>query len=820
MLIFAGAVSARARIIHVPNDSPTIQGAIDSAIDGDSVLVHPGTYVERLNFLGKSILVTGSAPEDSAVVARTIVDAAATKDDPASVVTLASGEGSNSILTGLTLTGGTGTVIRAGRFGAESVAGGGVLCTAASSPHLRHLVIHHNRVVGEPAMGGGLHCREHSSPRLTNCTIRANSTGGSYMGGGGGLYSNAATPILMSCRVIGNWTTGSGGGLRCHASSPTLTRCRVTGNTVTRPMGSGGGLHCSASAVELADCTISGNSSLDTGGALVCVGSTTATMIRCRLDGNRAGNASGTGGAIHGVGSSFELTDCTVADNDAAQHGGGIYCWQSSVYLLRCVLATNSAGHAGGGIYCYSSSPVLANCTIVGNTAFSGAGGLHGENDSTPSIINSILWRDAPTEIGGDSCSPRIAYSDVYGGWPGPGNIDADPRFCDVVCGSWDDLGLAADSPCLEAGYEGADMGATGPACDSPAQHMPRVLAVPSDYATIGDALKDACDRDTVLVAPGTYLETTLEVPPLDLVIRGWDPGDPERVRSTAIVTGGKDALVFPPSPSGRGPCATVAGLTISSNRSGIVCLAASPLIDRCTVLGPGSGKINHGSGIYCSWSSPTVERCTVAGIASTWAAAGIHCHHSSPTLVNCSIVGNTSLSRTGGALTAYYSSPTLHGCLVSDNSVIGDYSRGGGVYCHSSSPVLSNCTFTNNTSDDRGGGLYFDSSTPVLTNCIVWNNAPEGIEVASGSPIVTFSDVQQGWPGKGNIEADPGFRSAGSYDQLLGPGSPCIDTGDPTIEDALSDWHRRWPSRLPNGARSDMGAYGGPENGGWLGRP
>ena len=35
--------------------------------------------------------------------------------------------------------------------------------------------------------------------------------------------------------------------------------------------------------------------------------------------------------------------------------------------------------------------------------------------------------------------------------------------------------------------------------------------------------------------------------------------------------------------------------------------------------------------------------------------------------------------------------------------------------------------------------------------------------------------------------------------------------------EDGLYDSHPRWPEWYPNGARSDMGAYGGPGNADWL---
>jgi hypothetical protein len=65
---------------------------------------------------------------------------------------------------------------------------------------------------------------------------------------------------------------------------------------------------------------------------------------------------------------------------------------------------------------------------------------------------------------------------------------------------------------------------------------------------------------------------------------------------------------------------------------------------------------------------------------------------------------------------------------------------------------------------------------------------------------------------GDGMIDADPLFVSYHGFDFLLRKGSPCIDAGDPDIEDG-----RSWPIWYNNGLRSDMGAYGGPGNVGWL---
>jgi hypothetical protein len=122
----------QANIIHVPGDSTTIQGGINGASTGDTVMVSPGTYFEHdIDLLGKAITVTGTDPEDSAVVAATIVDA----DSLGSVFVFDSGEDTTSLLTGLTIKGGF-----ANR-------GGGIYCNNAS-PTITKNIIAENAVVG------------------------------------------------------------------------------------------------------------------------------------------------------------------------------------------------------------------------------------------------------------------------------------------------------------------------------------------------------------------------------------------------------------------------------------------------------------------------------------------------------------------------------------------------------------------------------------------------------------------------------------------------------------------------------------------------
>lgn len=124
-----------------------------------------------------------------------------------------------------------------------------------------------------------------------------------------------------------------------------------------------------------------------------------------------------------------------------------------------------------------------------------------------------------------------------------------------------------------------------------------------------------------------------------------------------------------------------------------------------------------------------------------------------------------------------------------------------GGGMCNysSSSPTLTNCTFTANSSLGSGGGIrnyssFYPGSGPVLANCILWGNlAPDGSQIYPASGVaVTYCVVQGGYAGTGNINVAPQFvRSTspgpdGAWDtpddwtdlRLLLT-SPCIDAGD-----------------------------------------
>ncbi|MCA9284668.1 MAG: hypothetical protein KDA22_05620, partial [Phycisphaerales bacterium] len=101
MLVRLGAIaalsySAQATVIHVPADQPTIQGAINVAVNGDTVLVAPGGYAETISFLGKAIEVRAEQDDDPTL---TVIDGSGF----GAVAAWVAGEGRDTKLVGFTL---------------------------------------------------------------------------------------------------------------------------------------------------------------------------------------------------------------------------------------------------------------------------------------------------------------------------------------------------------------------------------------------------------------------------------------------------------------------------------------------------------------------------------------------------------------------------------------------------------------------------------------------------------------------------------------------------------------------------------------------
>ncbi len=455
------------RTIEVPWDYWTIQRAIDEAADGDLVLVWPGIYVENIDFLGKAITVQSVAGDLLTVIVSEYYFPHQIGD---SVVTFENGETKETVLDGFTICMGKGKLIyMAGDF--YYLAGGGIYCSD-SSPTIKNCTIWLNRIYlwaksddwGYSSDGGGIYIGNGSAPTILDCRILDNEA--MY---GGGISGGSSSTKIVNCIIKGNqvdddgyWGLGDyGGGIY---GSPTLVDCTISENSG----GKGGGIY--GRNPTLTNCTISKNSGGD-GGGVYCLGP--ASISNCSI----LGNAGMYGGGIYCDDSEASVTNCTISRNNATVRGGGIYCRDSEASIMKCTIAENSAARGGGGV-CFddSSLTTITNCTITENCTEQGGGIFIDSSDPTirhstvsgniagsgggifceyaaPIIMNCILWGDhataGPEIYESWGASPVVTYSDIQRGWPGEGNIDADPYFV-----SSNDYHLSLFSPCIDAGTD------------------------------------------------------------------------------------------------------------------------------------------------------------------------------------------------------------------------------------------------------------------------------------------------------------------------------------------------------------------------------
>lgn len=191
------------------------------------------------------------------------------------------------------------------------------------------------------------------------------------------------------------------------------------------------------------------------------------------------------------------------------------------------------------------------------------------------------------------------------------------------------------------------------------------------------------------------------------------------------------------------------------------------------------------------------------------YAGGGIYISANAQSTIYENVIQNNSAGGWGGGGINLWSATWLYGTssVVHHNLILNNTASdaGGGIYSrYDGSQMYSNTIVENEAG--RGGGIYvltFSYLPPTAFNSIMWgNSAPTGSQIyldpTPGSTAnVTYCDVQDGWTGTGNINADPMFVNTAQSDYRLQWESPCIDTGNPAP--AFNDL---------DGTRADMGAF------------
>ncbi len=372
----------------------------------------------------------------------------------------------------------------------------------------------------------------------------------------------------------------------------------------------------------------------------------------------------------------------------------------------------------------------------------------------------------------GDDYSGTIrtyCYSPQYGliAYPLTGyGYGAAPRINGASI-AWRDGNYGISGAHVEFGY--ASM-------DGPIQNV----TTGQTYDCIQHALFAATDGDVILIPEGTYREK-FRFSGKNVTVTSADPTDPA-VRAATVITGGGPLVTFA---DGETEDCLFTGFTLTGGSFGILCNGASPTIRLCNITG------NRDAGIKL-WGrgDPTVDLCdiTANGMGvEMWAYTEIR-----------RILNNT---------------PTLRNCLIAANRLEGVFG---------SNPIIENCTIA----DNLGYGVC--ATRPTIANSIVYFNNGRDPDVEGKVQLtVTYSDIQDGATGAGNIDADPLFRAPGDYHLKsegwswdVPPGqwtwddatSPCIDAADPVAslgQEIVCNPDDAFGERAVNN-RLNMGVYGG----------
>lgn len=304
---------------------------------------------------------------------------------------------------------------------------------------------------------------------------------------------------------------------------------------------------------------------------------------------------------------------------------------------------------------------------------------------------------------------------------------------------------------------------------------------------TLPYAISVAASGDSVWVKQGTY-------GPIALVngvkiIGGFDGTETQASQSnpitkvTVIDGGGVEQCVVS---QGTGSATVLRGFTI---KNGYI----------------GNTFDQEGAGASLLDSDARFVQCIFENNVADWFGAAVAIRGSGqPQFINCTFRNNGSGTAggaqddnvkpiAGGAVflhsgTATFVNSLFHGNKAAEGAVIANV-RG--------TPTLVNCTIVNNYAKyGYGGGVFDEWAKGTLRNCIVWGNTSiKGGDQVYNAPNVstpvTYSNVQGGWTGSGNINSDPVFVNPSGGDFKLQCSSPCRDAGisaNPSLPDDVGD--------------------------------
>lgn len=403
----APAAAPLAADIRVPEDAPGIQAAIALAQDDDRILVGPGTWAERIDFLGKAITV-----QSTAGATQTVIDGQGATGFVVSISGAQSAE-----LRGFTVTGGFG---EGGSLGAGP--GGGIRISDASVT-LANLVIEGNRGV----LGGGVSAVA-SSVVVSAALFRDNEALQ-----GGALYAEGGSVVILDSEFNNNEAVNFGGAVALLGTPEARIGSSIFfGNTAS---GFGGALYANHAGIDVLGSDFVGNG-----------------RAEALPDGVSWAVHTGGGGAVYVTGGQGRIESSRLLDNVAA-FGSGLYvAGNGSLDIVNTLLAGNGrlCNCGTAALYVNSASPQLINSTLADNGGFAT---VFTTFNAFPSVVNSVLAGNdvATAGNGSTSLSWSLVDSPASAATVGAGVLLADPMLDPDA-----DYRPRAGSPLIDAGNNAA----------------------------------------------------------------------------------------------------------------------------------------------------------------------------------------------------------------------------------------------------------------------------------------------------------------------------------------------------------------------------
>lgn len=819
----------------------TIQAGLDSAQNGDTVLVAPGIYTgignKELDFLGKAVvLISNQGPT------QTIIDC----EDAGRGLYFHTAEDTTSVVSGFTITG---------------ASNGGITCAYSSSPTIHNCIIEQNF----RSDGGGISCFYSSKPLIYSCIIQNNTSGNR----GGGIHlSEHCDAVIRDCEILDNHA-GAGGAISCDEAGPIIRNCLIARDTAALGGAFYGYYPYYIKQPTLINCTVSQNVSTNQGTIYLtnANSNTSSILIRNTIIWDNVANPN------------FDIPYSDISFTNIEGGWIGIGNQNQNPFFQN---------PQQGDFHLKAASPCIdeghPSDAFGFEPAFNGGRINMGRYGNTPEATSyaphPIIAHYAPRiacVLGGELLQIEGIH---FGPSQGSGTVTVDGTLLSI--NSWSDTLVICSLPSLPAGSKDiilTDGNGIADTVFSRLTYEPEFIYVngpvsgrwsnqgcPAIYVITGDVYVP--HGDTLIIEAGitVLVDTDSTMSPATFAIEG-------SLFADGIET---DSIIFSVRP-GQEVAGAWKGFLVEEDQlaeftfcrieyaeTAIQSNSDKARIAHCLIQHnaehgiwwdgdevSASGIVvesliqNNGEwGIFCDaycrtlygYASPSIEGNVIThnGLGGIYARArggspSTYIGQTDKAFANPKVYRNRIEQNTGYAIlilangvftngipfvhfSRAYASPVISNNLIINNEkslkASAPFSGNTISYLSESQTTMTNNTFWNN------GHLFIeagDSAHVAVNNTIAWEDSANILTDGGAAVLISHSNLAQTYSGSNNLSIYPQFVDTANKDFHLLSSSPCVDSGDSSLVQDQLDVEgavRIWDGDADGNIAVDMGAY------------